>query len=199
VNQEHEHSHDHGHHHEGHDHEHDHDHDHDHALIVDRMPQGAWQVDPHGSEVLFKARAVGVIPVVAVFEDFSGALSVDASGGASGRLVIQAASINSGWERRDKRLRGPLYFQIDRYPEMVFTLDAITPSGSEHMNLSGSLQIHDRSVPLEFPVYVIAHGDHLHLEGQVMVDHDVAGLGWPKPFFIGKRLRLETALTLARA
>ncbi len=32
-----------------------------------------------------------------------------------------------------------------------------------------------------------------------MVDHDVAGLGWSKPFFVGNRLRLETALTLIRA
>jgi hypothetical protein len=82
---------------------------------------------------------------------------------------------------------------------MIFELEKVEPSGSDHMDLSGALQIQQKSAPLSFPVYVIAHGDHLHLEGQVMVDIDVAGLGWSKPFFVGDRLRLETALTLVRA
>ena len=194
----HEHGHDHEHHHD-HGHDHDHEHDHDHALIVERLPEGAWKIDPHGSDVLFKAKAFGFLPVTGLFEDFHGELSVDATGGITGHLVVQMASINSGWGRRDDRLRGADYFQVDKYPEMVFTLEKIEPSGSEHQDLSGSLQIHDKSVPLSFPVYAIAHGDHLHLEGEVIVDHDVAGLGWSKPFFVGDRLRLDTALTLTRA
>ena len=196
-----EHGHDHGHEHERHhDHGHDHDpeHDHDHALVVDRLPQGVWNVDPHGSELLFKARAFGVLPVTGVFESFEGALTVDAAGAVSGKLVVELPSVNTGWARRDATLRGPSYFDVERYPEMVFMLDAIEPSGSDHMSLGGSLQIHEKRVPLSFPVYVITHREHLHLEGEVMVDHDVAELGWSKPFFIGNRLRLEAALTLFR-
>ena len=193
-----EHGHDHEHHQE-HGHDHDHDHDHDHALIVDRMPHGVWNIDSHGSELLFKARAFGVLPVTGVFEEFEGALTADAAGGVTGKLVVQMSSINTGWVRRDSTLRSPSYFDIERYPEMIFRLDAIVPGGPDHMKLDGALVIHDKPVPLSFPVYVIAHGDHLHLEGEVMVDHDVAGLGWSKPFFVGDRLRLEAALTLTRA
>ena len=195
MSDDHDRHHDHGH---GHDHDHEHDHDHDHVLITDRLPAGLWTIDPQGSEVLFKAKVLGVLPMTGLFEQFAGALTVDAAGGVSGRLVVQMASINTGWARRDGKLRGPDYFQTDRYPEMVFVVETIAPSGSEHQNLSGSLQIHDKPVPLNFAVFAIAHGDHLHLEGEVDVDHDVAGLGWKKPFFVGNRLRLETALTLTR-
>jgi len=191
-----------GHDHNEHEHEHDHDHDghdRDHTLIVDRLPAGAWQIDPNGSEVLFQARAFGFLPVTGIFENFSGEMSVDAAGGVSGQLVVQTASINSGWGRRDGRLRSASYFHIDKYPEMTFTLDKFEPSGSEHLNLSGSLQIHHKAVPLNFPVHAIAHGDHLHLEGEVTIDHDVAGLGWSKPIFVANRLRAEAALTLTRA
>lgn len=196
MHQEHEHAHDHEHHHEGHDH--DHAEDHDHALIVDRMPAGAWRVDPHGSELLFKARAFGVLPVTGVFEEFEGGLTADASGAVSGRLVVQMKSVNTGWARRDATLRSPSYFDVDRYPEMVFTLDRLAPSGSDHMDLGGSLRIQDKPVPVDFPLYVITHGAHLHLEGEVMVDYDLAGLGWSKPFYLGGRVRLEAALTLIR-
>ena len=143
-----------------------HDHDHDHTLIVDRLPAGAWQIDPKGSEVLFQARAFGFLPVTGIFENFSGEMAVDAAGGVSGQLVVQTASINSGWGRRDGRLRSASYFHIDKYPEMTFTLDRFEPSGSDHLNLSGSLQIQQKAVPLNFPVLAIAHGDHLHLEGR---------------------------------
>ncbi len=188
------HEHEHG----GHDHDHDHP-DHEHTLIVDRLPEGAWKVDPHGSEVLFTARAFGVLPVAGVFERFSGEISVDPSGGVSGRLVVQTASINTGWARRDTKLRSAAYFDVDQYPEMTFTLAKIEAGQADHMNLSGRLQIRQKAAPLHFPVYAIAHGDHLHLEGQVLVDHDVADLGWAKPFFVGGRLRAEAALTLIRA
>jgi polyisoprenoid-binding protein YceI len=185
----------------GHDHDgHDHDgHDHDHTLIVDRLPGGAWEIDAKSSEVLFQARAFGFLPVTAIFENFSGEMSVDGVGGVSGQLVVQTASINSGWGRRDGKLRSASYFHIEKYPEMTFTLHRFEPSGAEHLNLSGTLQIHHKAVPLSLPVFAIAHGDHLHLEGEVTIDHDVAGLGWSKPIFVGDRLRAEAALTLTRA
>ena len=199
------HDHDHG----GHDHDHDHDHDHghdhehdhahDHALIVDRLPAGAWRVDPHGSEVLFRARAFGFVPVTGLFETFSGELSIDAAGAAAGRLVVQAASVNTGLARRDENLRGQSYFDSERYPEITFTLERLEPSGSDHLNLTGTLQIQQHSLPLTFPVHAIAHGDHLHLEGRVFVDHGAAGLGWERPLLVGKRARAEAALTLIRA
>ena len=197
MRDEHEHSHDHEHSHEGHDH--GDDHDHDHALIVDRLPAGVWQIDPHGSEVLFKAKAFGFLPVTGIFEDFHGQITVDASGGVTGQLVIQAASVNSGWRRRDANLRSAAYLDVAEHPEVTFTIDAIEPSGSEHQSLGGSLDLRRKSVALSFPVYAIAHGDHLHLEGEVMVDYDLAGLGWSKPPFVGNQLRLEIALTLSRS
>jgi polyisoprenoid-binding protein YceI len=193
----HEHGHDHEHHHD-HDHGHDHEHDHAHSLIVDRLPAGVWTIDPHGSEVLFKAKAFGFLPVVALFEEFAGELTADPAGGVGGTLAIQTASINSGWARRDERLRSAAYFDVEKHPQMTFTLTKIEPGGAEHLNLSGSLEVLGRPVPLSFPVYAIAHGDHLHLEGEVMVDHDLAGIGWSKPFFVGNRLKLETALTLSQ-
>ncbi|HEX3803020.1 MAG TPA: YceI family protein [Solirubrobacteraceae bacterium] len=185
-----------GHDHEGHDHE---GHDHDHALIVDRLPEGAWQIDPASSEVLFKARALfGLLPVTGAFERFTGEMIVDPEGAASGRLVVETASINSGIRKRDADLRSASYFDSDKYPEMTFTLEKLEPSGEDHLNVTGTLLILHTSIPVTFPAYAIAHGDHLHLEGGVTVDHDVAGLGWAKPALVGKRVRAEAALTLTR-
>ncbi len=198
----HEHDHDeHDHSHEGHDHDdHNHDGDHDHALIVDRLPAGEWSIDPDGSDVFFKARALfGLLPVTGVFEHISGGITVNAEGAVNGKLVVETASINSGLRKRDADLRSPAYFNSMKFPQMTFMIDALTPSGHDHLTATGSLQIQSTKIPLDFPVFAIAHGDHLHLEGSVKVNHDVAGLGWTKPLLVGKRVKAEAALTLTRA
>jgi polyisoprenoid-binding protein YceI len=190
---EHEHDHDH----DGHDHEHD---DHDHSLITDRLPEGNWVVDPDSSEVLFKARTIfGLLPVNGVFERFSGEMHVHPDGVAHGTLVVDATSIGTGIGRRDEHLRSDDFLAALEHPQITFTLEKIEPSGEDHLNVSGDLQIRDTTIPLSFTAYAIAHGDHLHLEGRADLDHDQAGLGWTKPGFVGKRVRTEVALTLSRA
>jgi polyisoprenoid-binding protein YceI len=197
------HSHDHEHepgHQHDHGHEHDHDDEHDHALIIDRLPEGTWRVDPAGSEVLFKARALfGLLPVSGIFDRFAGELRVDQAGAATGSLVVETASIGTGVGRRDADLRGPGYFNVEKYPSMTFTLEAIEASGQDHLNATGTLEIRGTRIPLKFEVYAIAHGDHLHLEGGALIDHDAAGLRWAKPGMVSKRARAEAALTLTRA
>jgi polyisoprenoid-binding protein YceI len=178
----------------------DHDHGHDHVLVVDRLPEGRWQVDPDGSEVVFKARALfGLLPVTGVFERFAGELAVDSAGAASGRLVVETATIVTGIARRDADLRSAAYFDADQYPQMSFIVDAIEAGVNSHLTARGSLKLLDATIPLNFPVQAIVHGDHLHLEGSVKLDHDVAGLGWSKPVLVAKTVRAEAALTLNQA
>lgn len=194
----HEHAHDHAHD-EGHDHD-GHDHDHDHALIVDRLPAGVWEVEHGSSEVNFRAKALfGLIPVNGFFDGFSGELRVDENGTARGALVVQTGTLKTGIGRRDADLKSPRYLDSTQHPQMTFTLESIAPSGDDHLNLTGSLVVREKTIPLSFPVYAIQHGDHLHIEGRVQVDHHAAGFDWAKPGMVGKAVRADVALTLTSA
>ncbi len=193
----HDHDHDHG---SGHDHEHEHDHEHDDVLIVDQLPAGTWRVDTDGSEVAFTARTLlGLVPVRGLFERFHGELLVAADGASSGALVVETASIQTGLARRDRDLRGQRYFDAERHPEMVFTLAQITPAPAQELDVSGTLEVCGKHVAMSFRAQAIAHGDHLHIEGSVSVDHDLAGLGWAKPGLVSSRVRAQVALTLTPA
>jgi polyisoprenoid-binding protein YceI len=186
--------------HEGHEHdEHDHE-DHDHALIIDRLPAGVWQVDQGSSEVNFRARALfGLLPVNGFFDEFGGELRVDESGKAQGTLVVETGTLKSGIDRRDADLTSPKFLASEQYPQMTFKLDSIAASGDDHLNLTGSLVVLDRTIPLSFPVYAIQHGDHLHIEGRVQIDHHAAGFDWAKPGMVAKAVRADVALTLTSA
>lgn len=186
------------------DHEHDHDgpddHDHDHTLIVDRLPQGDWRVDPSGSEVLFRTKALfGLVPVNGLFERFSGQMQVDGAGAVQGALVIETDSIHTALARRDRDLRGPGYFNAAQYPTMTFTLEHVEPGREQQMSITGSLEICGTRIPMHFEAYAIAHGDHLHLEGRVLLEQDLTELGWDRSWLVGRQVRAEVALTLKQA
>lgn len=194
----HDHAHDEGHDHDGHDY--DDDNDHDHTLIVDRLPTGVWEVEHGSSEVNFRAKALfGLIPVNGFFDEFSGELRVDEDGKARGTLVVQTGTLKTGIDRRDADLRSPRYLGSTEHPQMTFTLESIEPSGDDHLKLTGSLAVREKTIPLSFPVYAIQHGDHLHIEGRVQLDHHAAGFDWAKPGMVGKAVRADVALTLTSA
>jgi polyisoprenoid-binding protein YceI len=180
--------------------DHDHDDHGEHQLIADRLPEGEWTVASSGSAVNFSTRAIfGIVPISGVFESFTGAMQVAADGAASGHLVVETGSLDTGITQRDEHLKSADFFNALEHPHMVFTVDAITPSGDEHLNLSGALQIRDRTIPMAFPVYAVAHGDHLHIEGRASVDHKQAGLGWATPGRIGSKVKVQISLTLTRS
>ena len=178
----------------------DHDQHREQQLISDHLPAGRWRVTAAGSAVNFSTRAIfGIVPVSGVFESFGGELQVNADGAASGRLVVETGSLDTGIAKRDEHLKSAEFFHAVEHPHLVFTVDAITPSGDEHLNLSGSLQIRDRTVAMAFPVYAVAHGDHLHVEGRAVVDHKQAGLRWATPGRAGNKVKVQISLTLERA
>lgn len=167
-------------------------------VLTDGLPAGTWTVDPNASQVNFRARTLFVLPVNGFFQRFSGQLQVDRDGNASGALVIDTASLQTGIRRRDEHLRSADFFLVERHPEMTFTLESLD-ADREGLNLKGSLRVRDRSLPLSFPVTAIAHGDHLHVEGRVVIDHTAAGLGWTRPGMVGRTARADVALTLQPA
>jgi polyisoprenoid-binding protein YceI len=179
--------------------------DDDHHVIVDRLPAGVWIVDPRGSQVNFRARTIfGLLPVNGMFASFEGEMRVDADGVASGTLNVESGSIETGIHRRDEHLSSPEFLDVIVHPRILFTLGSVQTraqqdmrfSSEDQMLLTGQLKIRDTVIALELPVTVIAHGDHLHMEGKVRIDHRAHGLRWARPGLVGKTLRVEVALTL---
>lgn len=177
-----------------------HHHDHsDHELLSERLPSGRWRVVPESSEVLFRARTLfGIVPVNGEFTEFEGELNVDATGAASGILTVRTASVHSGITRRDAHLRSASILDASGHPTIEFTLESISPSGEDHLDVTGELSIREVVIPLAFTIYAIAHGDHLHIEGRADIDHQAAGLGWANAVTISERARADLALTLVQ-
>ena len=174
----------------------------DHTLAATTrlpLPDGLWSVDPERSEVGFAVKSLGgLVTVRGVFRAYDGRLEVRA-GAAAGTLTIEAGSLDTGNDKRDEHLRSPDFFDVQRYPRIVFTDTAVTARDGG-LTAAGELAIGASRVPLEIPVDVERMADGaLALQGRVTVSRRAAGMVWNKLGMVGGAAKLHARLTLRPA
>ena len=83
-----------------------------------------FKVDGSHSNVGFKVKHMMVSNVVGSFGSFSGTIDYNEKAqkltGISG--TVEAASIDTGDEKRDKHLRAPDFFDTEKYPAITFVM-----------------------------------------------------------------------------
>ena len=163
------------------------------------LPDGIWKVDPQRSEIGFAVKEMwGLHTVRGIFGRCDGSLEARA-GGAAGELTIEAASLETGNNRRDKHLRSSAFFDVERHPQMVFTATSVTPRDGG-LAVAGELAIGSSRVRLEIPVGVEQTADGaLRLEGYTSVSRQAAGLAWNVLGTIRGDAMLHAQVTLRRA
>ena len=127
-----------------------------HRIVGPGAPS-VWAIDPNHSEVTFRIRHF-VTKVRGRFTDWSGTINGDPQDWSTGSVavVIKAASINTGNDRRDADLRSSHFFSVDTFPEITFTSTKVEVSG-ETITLTGDLTMRGITRP------VVLKGSYLGL------------------------------------
>jgi polyisoprenoid-binding protein YceI len=160
------------------------------------LPDGAWRIDPDRSEIGFAAKSLGgLMPVRGVFGSYSGSLRARA-GAVAGELRIKAASLDTGNDKRNKHLRSPDFFDVDRHPQIVFIATKIAP-GDNGLAISGELAIGASRLQLELPVTIerIADGE-LRLKSSSHLSRKAAGITWNWLRMVSDDVLVRAELTL---
>ena len=71
---------------------------------------------------------------------------------SSVELTIQAASIDTANETRDKDLRGADFFDVEKYPTITFKSTRITAKGKDAYDVTGTLTMRGVSKEITLPV-----------------------------------------------
>ncbi len=120
-----------------------------------------------------------------------------ATGRASGELVVDAASGESGNGSRDKRMHKDI-LESDRYPEIVFRLDRVegqvAPQGVSHVQLRGMFSIHGAEHEIVMPVDVEAAGGQYTATAKFNVPYVKWGMKNPSTLFL--RVSQEVEITI---
>jgi polyisoprenoid-binding protein YceI len=114
----------------------------------------AWVIDPAHTSVGFSARHMGLSTVRGRFTRFGGSIELDPADitSATGRVEVDLTSVETGNKDRDAHLRSADFFDVERFPQMVFVPKSVTPSGEDTYKVVGDLTIKDvtREVELRY-------------------------------------------------
>ena len=136
-----------------------------------------------------------------------GSIHVDpATGNASGELVVDATSGESGSSARDGRMHKNI-LETKKYPDIVFRprhVDGkIAPQGSSQVQVHGLFEIHGASHEITVPAQVQISGNHMTADLNFPVPYVTWGIKNPSTLFLRVdekvEIRVQAAASVATA
>jgi polyisoprenoid-binding protein YceI len=151
-----------------------------------------YSIDQAHSDVSFKVRHL-VSKTSGQFTDFDGAIVADFSNldASSVNFTIQAASIDTKNEDRDKHLRSGDFFDVEKYPEITFTSSKITKASESSYAVTGTLTMHGVSKTVTLPVIFLGEVEDpwgntkAGFEISTTIDRKDYGIVWNKTLDAG--------------
>lgn len=126
------------------------------ALAAAALPlaaQDTYKIDPVHSEVSFKVRHA-LAKVSGRFAKFSGTIKVDTADitKSSVEVSIEAASINTDNEGRDKHLKGADFFDVEKFPTITFKSTSVKEVAKGKLEVTGAFTMHGVTKTITFPI-----------------------------------------------
>jgi polyisoprenoid-binding protein YceI len=105
---------------------------------------GTWRIDPNHSSAQFSVRHLGVSTVRGAFTKVSGSAKYDPANPANDSLeaTIDASSVDTRVDPRDKDLRSPNFLDVEKYPTITFHSKSTKAAGDGKLQITGDLAIH---------------------------------------------------------
>jgi polyisoprenoid-binding protein YceI len=128
------------------------------AAVVLAIPAAAradtWQLDPPHSAAQFSVRHMGISTVRGTFTKLSGTVQYDASDPSKSSLdiTIDAASLDTRVDMRDKDVRSDHFLDTAKYPAITFKSTHVEAAGSGKLKVDGDLAIHGVTKPVTLDV-----------------------------------------------
>jgi len=103
-----------------------------------------WKIDPAHSAAQFSVRHLGISTVRGEFKKVSGSANYDPSDPAKTSIeaTIDATTIDTRVDKRDNDLRGPEFFDVQKYPTITFKSKRTEAEGTGKLKITGDLTIH---------------------------------------------------------
>ena len=113
-----------------------------------------YQIDPVHSEVSFRIRHLGLSKVYGRFVSYKGTIVLDDQDASRSRVdvTIDSASINTENAMRDKDLRSPNFFDVEKFPTVTFRSVAVKSSTKDQFEVTGDFTMHGVTKRITIPV-----------------------------------------------
>jgi polyisoprenoid-binding protein YceI len=113
-----------------------------------------WNIDPIHSVAEFRVKHMMIANVRGRFTGVSGKLTYHSTDVAKSRVEasIDAATIDTRDPQRDTHLKGPDFFDVEKFPSLTFSSSRVTRRANGALLVTGPLSIHGVTREVEFTV-----------------------------------------------
>ncbi|MFC1537293.1 YceI family protein [Gemmatimonadota bacterium] len=103
-----------------------------------------WEIDGSHSSAQFRVTHLMISEVSGSFSQLEGKVSLEGEDITSAvvEATIKTESLYTGSAKRDDHLKGPDFFDVEKYPDITFRSIKVTKSGDGSPELSGQLAMH---------------------------------------------------------
>jgi len=103
-----------------------------------------WKIDGNHTAAQFSVRHMGISTVRGAFTKISGTVDYDPADVTKSLIdvTIDAKSVDTRVDMRDNDLRGPHFFEVDKYPTITFKSTKIESAGTGKLKATGDLTLH---------------------------------------------------------
>jgi len=157
-----------------------------------------YAIDPARSRLAFHATS-RLMDADGVFARFGGEVRLedDRLETATGRVVVEVASIDTGIPLRDRHLRSDDFFDVGRHPRATFVVSAVRREG-DRVTVAGDLPIRGVSRPVEVPVTVTVSASSVRVVGALTLNRRDFGITYQSRLNpVGDEVRVSFELVAA--
>jgi polyisoprenoid-binding protein YceI len=124
------------------------------SLVLAAAEPATWQIDPNHSAAQFSVRHMMISTVRGQFQKMTGTAQFDPAAPAKSSvdITIDATSVDTRQEMRDKDLKSPNFFDVEKYPTLTFKSKRVVTSSPGKLKLIGDLTIHGVTKEVTFDV-----------------------------------------------
>lgn len=155
------------------------------------------QVDPAATKIEFTVSST-LHTVHGSFHLKSGAITFDrATGKASGTLVVDAASGESGNDKRDSKMQREV-LETQKFPELIFTAQEVSgklaDAGPSHLEVHGMFRIHGEEHPMTLAVETQSQSGGVDASTRFEVPYIAWGMKNPSVAFLKVSNKVEITI-----
>ena len=103
------------------------------------MKTTKWSIDPAHSEITFKVKHLMISNVKGEFKTFQGTIDGEDFTNSTISANIDTNSISTNNNDRDTHLKGPDFFEVEKYPEITFVSTSLKKVDYNEYELVGNL------------------------------------------------------------
>ena len=174
--------------------------------------QTKWSIDAVHSSVKFTVNHLVISEVEGNFKKFTGSVTSDKPDFEGGAVdfSVDVNSISTDNDMRDKHLKSPDFFDVEKFPAMTFKGNSFKKLSGNKYELAGDLTMHGVTKPVKFSV---TYGGTINdgmgntkagFKATTVIDRFDYGLKWSKAteaggLVVGKEVTIEVKLELVKA